>query len=191
MATTRKAAVGLLLLAACAVAPAQPAEAQRKPTRVVALDAEILGGSLSFARVGADGTYLGVTAGLGGSLLTRMLLSGSHFAHPGWPSYETPDGSTDQTLVELLHLGLFKRWAPSSGQSYDVGVRGSLFLHGNSFDDDPAFPLFVGAYGSALWGWRRFKVGPRLLVGLFAEAQGARELGILLVPLTGRVEFGW
>lgn len=166
-------------------------EAQRRPPSVFAVDAEILGGSLSFARLRGDGSYQGLAVGVGGSFTTRMLLSGRHFSHQDGPSYQTRDGSTDQDLLEVLHVGLFRRWVPSAGRSFDVGVRGSLFLHGNSFDDDPGFPLFGGVYANALFGWRRVKFGPRVLMGVFTEGGGTTEFGILLVPFTGRVEFGW
>mgnify|MGYP006286640283 CR=1 FL=1 len=162
-----------------------------RPERVLALDVERLGGAVSFARLGADGVYRGVTAGVGGSFLTRMLLSGRHFSHPGWPSYETPDGSTEQFLTEILHLGVFRRSALSERATWELGLRGSFFVHGNSFDDDVAVGYFLGGWAAGLVGWRRFKVGPRVLVGLFGEPGGAREPGVLLVPLTGRVELGW
>jgi hypothetical protein len=166
-------------------------EERPPPSRVLALDAEILAGAVSFARLGDDGVYRGLTVGIGPGLLTRMLLSGRHFSHPGWPSYETSDGSTEQTLAEIAHLGLFQRRTPSERAVWELGVRASLFIHHNSFDDDVAAGYFVGGWAAALVGWRRVKVGPRVLVGLFTEPGGAREPGILLVPLTGRVEWGW
>lgn len=185
----RRLRAGVVVLALLASA-APAAEAQRYPSRVFAVDAEILGGSLSFARHRGGGSYQGMAVGLGGSFLTRMLLSGRHFSHPGWPSYETADGSTDQQLFELLHVALFRRWT-SPRRSVDVGVRGSVLLHSNSFDDDPGIPLFAGVYANALFGWRRVKLGPRVLVGVFTEGSGITELGILLVPFTARIEFGW
>lgn len=184
MAARLGLAVALLALAAPA------AEAQRRPSRVFAVDGEVLGGSLSFARHRGDGVYQGIAVGLGGSFLTRMLLSGRHFSHSGGPSYEARDGSTDQQILELLHVALFRRWTRER-RSLDVGVRGSVMLHSNSFDDDPGFPLFGGVYASALFGWRRVKLGPRVLVGIFTEGSGTTEPGILLVPFTGRIEFGW
>jgi hypothetical protein len=70
-------------------------------------------------------------------------------------------------------------------------VRASVFFHYDTSDDDPAFPLFVGGYGNLMVGNRWVKVGPRLLVGIFSEGQRTRELGIYLVPLAGRITFGW
>jgi hypothetical protein len=183
--------VAILLVGPLLAGPGTRLAAQRKPSRVFAVDPEILGGSLSIASLRDDGTYQGLAFGVGGSLLTRMLLAGRHFSHPDGPSYEARDGSTDQQLVELLHVALFRRWVPTPGRSFDVGVRGSLFLHSNSFDDDPALPLFGGAYANALFGWEHVQLGPRVLVGVFTEGGGTTEFGILLVPFTGRIRFGW
>lgn len=165
--------------------------AQRTPANQFALDAEVVGGSLSYAWGGRDGTYWGVAAGLGGSLLNRMLVAGAHFAHEDGPSYEPRDGYGDKDLYELIHLGFFRRWTPPGRWSWDVGVRGSAMVHFDTSDDDPGFPLFVGGYGNVMWGNRSVKVGPRLLVGVFSEAGSATEFGVYLAPLTGRVAVGW
>jgi hypothetical protein len=66
-----------------------------------------------------------------------------------------------------------------------------VFIHFDSSDDDPALPLFLGAYANLMWGNRWLKVGPRLLVGVFSEGSRSRELGVYLVPLAGRVSYGW
>ena len=129
--------------------------------------------------------------GLGGAFLNRMLLSGRHFADEDGPSYETRDGAVDTELIEILHAGVFQRWASPDRISADVGARASVFVHFDSSDDDPGIPLFVGLYANAMVGGRRLKVGPRLLVGMFSEGSSARELGVYLVPLSGRLSFGW
>ena len=72
-----------------------------------------------------------------------------------------------------------------------MGVRGSVFIHFDSSDDDPGIPSFLGAYAAYLYGNRRIKVGPELLVGWFSEGSNANELGVLFAPLTGRISFGW
>jgi hypothetical protein len=120
-----------------------------------------------------------------------MLLSGRHFSHEDGPSYESRDGYEDKELTELVHLALFRRGVASERWSWDVGARASVLFHYDTSDDDPAFPTFLGGYANLLVGGRRVRVGPRLLVGVFAEAGGAREFGVYLVPLAGRISFGW
>lgn len=195
-----------ILIATVAVAVfgsvARPADAsaQRIPANEFAVDAEVLGGTLSYAWGGADGTYWGVGAGIGGSLLSTMVLAGRHFSEEGWIAYEQRDGATEKLLIELLHVEAFRRWSPSLRQEYDVGVRASAFIHGDSSDDDFGGGLFVGGYTTAHWGWDHVKVGPRVLVGYFTEGSGTdrdgirrhtREFGVFLSPLTGRISFGW
>lgn len=164
---------------------------RRQPTSVLALDLDVVGGGLSYARARGQGGYVGLGAGVGGAFWNRMLLAGRHFSDEGGPSYQARDGATDKDLIEILHAEVFRRWVTDGRWSFDAGVRGSVMIHFDSSDDDPGVPLFVGAYGSALWGGRRFRVGPRLLVGLFTEGALAREFGVYLVPVSGRVTFGW
>ncbi|HSG49772.1 MAG TPA: hypothetical protein VLA43_18255 [Longimicrobiales bacterium] len=184
-------ALGLASLLALFVF-AGPAGAQRRqPDTVLALDVDVLGGSLSYARATGPGRYWGVAAGVGGAFLSRMLLSGRHFAHEDGPSYQPRDGAVDKALFEILHAGVFRRWAPSDRFNADAGARASVFVHFDSSDDDPGIPLFVGLYGGAMVGGRRLKVGPRLLVGMFSEGSTAREFGVYFVPLSGRLSFGW
>jgi len=171
---------------------ATPATAQRRqPDTVLSLDADIVGGALSYARARAPGRYWGIEAGLGGAFMNRMLLAGRHFAHEDGPSYESRDGAVDKDLIEILHAGVFRRWVPSARFSADVGARASVFVHFDSSDDDPGVPLFVGLYANAMVGSPRLKVGPRVLVGVFTEGSSAREFGVYLVPLSGRFSFGW
>lgn len=182
----------LTFLLLAALACAFPAAAQRRqPDTVVSLDADLFGGTLSYARALGPGRYWGLEAGLGGAFLNRMVLAGRHFADEDGPSYQTRDGAVDKELIEILHAGVFRRWVPSARVSTDVGARASVFVHFDSSDDDPGLPLFVGAYANVLVGWRRVKFGPRVLVGMFSEGLSARELGVYLVPLSGRVSFGW
>jgi len=120
-----------------------------------------------------------------------MLLAGRHFSHEDGPSYETRDGFVDKELIEILHAGAFLRRSPSERVSLDVGARASVFIHFDSSDDDPGVPLFLGGYANLRVGNRWVKLGPTLMVGLFSEGSHARELGVLLVPFSGRVSFGW
>lgn len=174
------------LMLACPVAGQR-----RQPDTVVALDVDVLGGAMSYARATGPGRYWGVQAGIGGAFLSRMLLSGRHFADEDGPSYQPRDGARDKELFEILHAGVFRRWAPADRFAADAGARASVFVHFDSSDDDPGIPFFLGFYGSAMVGGRRLKVGPRLLVGMFSEGSTAREFGVYFVPLSGRLSFGW
>ena len=182
----------ILLALAAALALAAPVRAQhRQPDTVLSVEADFLGGSVNYARSRGPGTYWGGEAGVGGGFVSRMLLAGRHFSHEDGPSYETRDGYEDKELVEILHVAAFRRSVASERWSWDVGARASAFFHYDTSDDDPAFPLFVGGYANLMVGNRWVKVGPRLLVGMFSEGRGTRELGIYLVPLAGRISFGW
>jgi len=172
--------------------PVRSAAAQeRRPDTVLSLDVDVLGGAVSYARARGPGRYWGLQVGIGGGFVNRMLLAGRHFADDEGPSYEARDGFVDKELIELLHAGVFRRWTPSERVSADVGARASVFVHGDSSDDHQGIPVFVGLYANIMAGTRRFKVGPRILVGVFSEGSLAREFGVYLVPVSGRLTFGW
>lgn len=182
----------VFLALAAVLALAAPARAQqRQPDTVLSLEVDWLGGSVSYARARSPGAYWGGEVGVGGGFVSRMLLAGRHFSHEDGPSYETRDGYEDKELVEILHLAMFRRSVESERLSWDVGARASAFFHYDTSDDDPAFPLFVGGYANLMVGGRWVKLGPRILVGVFSEGGATRELGIYLVPLAGRISFGW
>jgi hypothetical protein len=181
-----------LLTLAATVAFADPAAAQRRqPDTVFSVDVDFLGASLNYARARGPGGYWGLDAGVGGGFWSRMLLAGRHFADEDGPSYEARDGFVDKELIEILHLGAFRRWSRSPRVTWDVGARASVLVHFDSSDDDPGLPLFLGGYTNLMVGNRWAKIGPRVLVGLFSEGSLGREFGVYLVPLTGRVSFGW
>jgi hypothetical protein len=181
----------LLVLAAAFLVVAPAAAQQRQPDTVFSLEMDWFGGSVNYARARGPGAYRGGEAGVGGGFVSRMLLAGRHFSHQDGPSYETRDGYEDKELIEVLHLAAFRRRVVSERLSWDVGARASAFLHYDTSDDDPGFPLFVGGYANLMVGNRWAKAGPRLLVGMFSEGRGTRELGVYLVPLAGRISFGW
>jgi hypothetical protein len=180
---------GLLVAAALSGALAPPAAGQlRQPDSVFTLDVEVMGATVGYARSLGPGRYWGLEAGLGGSFLSRMLVAGDRFSHR---TEGTGAGREDTRLMELGHVGAFHRWRLSERVTADAGVRASLFYNSGPFDDDPAFPTFAGAYATLMMGGRRLQVGPRIQAGLFAEGSGRQELGVYLVPLAGRVSFGW
>ena len=185
------ACAALVGLVAAAVCPAPVAAQRRQPDTVFSVEADWIGGAVSYARTRGPGRYWGLEAGVGGGFVNRMLLAGRHFSDEDGPSYEPRDGAVDKELIELLHVGMFRRWSPTERVSWDVGARASVFIHTDSSDDDPAIPLFLGTYANLMVGNRWLKAGPRLLIGMFSEGSQARELGVYLVPLAGRVSFGW
>lgn len=190
--TAGRARRGLGVVATVAAAVAaltQPADAQqRRPDTVFTLDVEVLGAAVGYARSSGGGRYWGLQAGLGGSFLGRMLVAGDRFSH-------RTEGSgaarVDTRLMELAHVGAFRRWSPSPRVTLDAGVRGAVFYNTGPFDDDPAFPVFGGVHGSLMVGGRGVQVGTRIQAGVFADGSGRRELGVYLVPLVGRISVGW
>lgn len=185
------ARAALVGLAAAAVWAAPAAAQRREPDTVFSVEADWIGGAVSYARTRGPGRYWGLEAGVGGGFVNRMLVSGRHFSEEDGPSYQPRDGAVGKELIEILHVATFRRWSPTERLSWDMGARASVFIHTDSSDDDPALPLFLGAYANVLWGNRWLKVGPRLLAGVFSEGSRSREFGVYLVPLAGRVSFGW
>lgn len=172
---------------AAAVPPGAGAQ-QRQPDTVLTLDLEVTGATVGHARALGPGRYWGMEAGLGGSFLSRMLVAGDRFSHR---SEGTGANRVDTRLMELVHLGAFHRWRTSDRVTWDAGVRASLFYNSGPFDDDPAFPTFAGTYATLMVGGQRVQAGPRVQAGLFNDGSGKRELGVYLVPLAGRISFGW
>ena len=163
----------LSLLLAAAPAGAQPSP---PPRRQVTLDASFLGGAVGYA-VPRGRAHVGVQVGLSGDFLARMLAGGEHF---------TGDGDE---VIELAHLAAFVRRSHGARFTVDWGVRVSPFIHGNDLDDDPGFGIFGGLYAQPMVGTSRFRVGPRVMAGIFSEGSATTELGVQLAPLTGRVIF--
>lgn len=181
---------GLALL--MALAAPRPGDAQlRQPDTVLSVEADWVGAAVNYGRARGPARYWGAELGVGGGFWNRMLVAGSHFSHEDGPSYQPRDGYVDKELVEILHVSAFLRRAPSERVNWDVGARASAFIHFDSSDDDPGIPLFLGAFANLRVGNRWVKVGPTLLMGLFSEGSLAREFGVFLVPLSGRVSFGW
>jgi hypothetical protein len=139
-------------------------------------------------RIGAH-RYLGVEGGVDVGFFTYMIYAGRHFAeHDGW-SYEEKDGFENKELFEILHGNLFVRHEYADWWQIDTGLRSSLFLHFDSSDDDAGSGVFAGAYMTAMFGWKHFKLGPRVQAGVFYEHEG--EFGVFLQPLIGRIAYSW
>ena len=190
IAYAARAAALTLFLGVCA-ALALPGEGRaqnRQPDALFALELEWMGASVGYARPLGPRRYWGVEAGLGGSFWGRMLLAGDRFSHR---REGAGGGAGDTRLTELVHMAVLRRWVPSPWVTWDVGLRASLLYNSGPFDDDPAFPSFIGAHSALLAGGRRVQVGPRLMAGLFADGSGAREMGLYLAPFVARITVGW
>ena len=155
----------------------------------LSIDVTAIGGSASFAHGERTGLLFGACAGVGGDFLNFMAIAGRHFAQG--LAYEPKDGYTNKRLFDLAHMGLFLRRQPSERWQYDVGLRGSVFLHGDSSDDDPGAGYFLGGYGALYFGGSHIKVGPRVLVGRFRCGRSDPEFGITISPITARFLVAW
>ncbi len=157
------------------------------PNHRFALDVGLLSASVSYAGRLQGDWFMGAGGGVGGEFISRMIVGGRHFGQSPGIVYETPDGYGGDLLFEMVHLNLFARYEPAGRWQFDTGVRGSVFLHFDESDDDPGGGAFLGTYAAAYWGWKNFKVGPRVLVGVFTEDADTREFGINVAPLTFRI----
>ena len=180
----------LLLLAGPPLLLPRAAAAQA-PGPAFSIDLQPVGAALSFA-VPRGSRLVGVELGLGGNVLDHMIVGGRHFAEDVGVAYEARDVQGGKLLFEMASASLFVRTRPAERWTLDAGIRASGFLHLDASDDDPGGGLFVGGYAQPMWGSRRFKVGPRLLVGAFMEQDGldSAELGVHLAALVGRITFG-
>jgi hypothetical protein len=155
------------------------------------LDVQGIGVAVGYARTLPAGLALGGELGVGGNFLEFMLVGGRHFAEDNGIAYEDRDAGSDPLLFELFSLAAFVRPANTGRWDIDAGIRTSGFLHFDSSDDDPGGGVFAGLYGTALYGWRNVKFGPRVLVGAFTESRDRPELGLHLAFVVGRITFGW
>lgn len=177
----------LCALGALIVAATSAAAQRRVPDHRFTVDLGVVGATLGYAsRVGGD-WFAGAEIGGGGDFLNAMVVGGRHFSQDGWISYDGADYTGEENLFELGHLAFFARREAGDRFQADVGVRGSVFLHFDPSDDDPGGGLFAGPYASLYWGWRHFKVGPRIAAGLFYEDADTREFGVNVAPLTVRI----
>jgi hypothetical protein len=179
-----------LLIAHASCLGAQALAAQR-PDRQLTVDASALGAAVTFAvrAAGERGTFVGFGAGVGGDFVNATLLGGRHFSEDGFTAYEDRDASGGEQLFEIVHVKAFARCCNFSPWQIEYGLRASGFLHSDDSDDDPGGALFVGAEVYPTWGTKRFRVGPRLLVGRMSERRP--EVVINASLLTGRVVFMW
>ena len=153
------------------------------------LDVNFAGLGVTYARPIRAFRVLGAGVGLGGDALNSMLLSGSHFSQENRLAYEDRDPYGGEQLLSVAHLDVFTRTDLGLGRYWELGLRGSMFLHWDDSDDDPGFGTFLGLYAAPMLGSDRFHFGPRVLAGFFSEERV--EFGILFELLTGRVLWSW
>lgn len=171
-----------------AQADATPLSSPLAPAGELHVDLAFAGLSVGVARRVSDRTAVGASLGIGGNWLNYMALGGRHFAESGGLSYEDKDGYTSKSLLEGIRGSLFVRRHFSGGQELDLGLKASLFLHGDSSDDDFGGGSFVGANVTYTWlQWRKLRLGSELDIGRYSE--GKPELGVNVAPLMVRVAF--
>jgi hypothetical protein len=171
----------------------------------IAFDLTPVGLALTAAATTSPKSAVGLSVGIGGNWWNYMVLAGSHFSQERGFSYEKKDGATGKGLFEVLHGSVYMRRYISDRSHLDVGLKGSLFAHFDSSDDEPGGGRFLGAHvnymwwGTQLWGkkpavrqasgrpsggWVHF--GSQLDVGSYAE--GSRgEFGINVAPIVVRI----
>lgn len=155
------------------------ADAQRNQATV---DASILRGTWGYARQVENRIYAGFEIGFGFPQIDQTLRP-------------KPDSTGSPDFEEYLHLGVFVRFAASEHFEVDVGARASiadLWPCGAS-DCWPAG--FLGVYAQPMVGWRRIKLGPRLVAGRIGETEQSHKTDdtflVAVNPLTARLSFPW
>jgi hypothetical protein len=129
--------------------------------------------TVTYAWQHAPGRYWGVFAGAGWD----------EFGYTLTPDKDSP---TYHELEQILFVGALRRWR-SAKWDVDVAVRAGL---GDLRETGDLPSPFVALTGSALWGGRRFKIGPRLIVASVSDT-GNSDVAVHLDVITGRIIFGW
>ncbi len=151
----------------------RPLEAQEPaPRNQLTLDASLFAGGLSYARVTSSNKIVGVGAGFGLEFNIRLVLG--------------ENGGKKST--EIAHVEMFTRLQPPGRWQYDLGVKAAADIHSAQVASEADIGGFLGAYIAPMWGWRHFRVGPRLQAGAYWSASGP-TLGIFITPLTARLLF--
>ena len=156
---------------------AAPTAAQNSvPAREITVDAAPFYGAFSIAWKTGAAWSAGIGLGAGLDELGKTL---------------EPDDEQDfHTLEQWIYTEFFTRFKPSQRVDLDLGLRtgfGDVRICGAS-DCWPG--PYVGAYTSLLAGWRRVKLGPRLMVARVFEHPYSDTV-VHLEVLTARISFGW
>ena len=139
------------------------------------LEASILAGGLSYARMTSSDKLVGVGAGLGTEFDIR-LVRGEKWG---------------KTSTELVHVETFARLETPGRWQYDFGLKAAADIHSQAVHgqsgSEQDFGGFLGGYIAPMWAWRQFRVGPRLQAGIFWSPHPS--FGISVTPLTARLLF--
>lgn len=145
------------------------------PRSQLTLDASILAGGLSYARMTSSDKLVGAGAGLGTEFSIR-LVSGEAWG---------------KTSVELAHVEMFARTNTRGRWQYDLGIKAAADIHSQAVHgqsgSEQDFGGFLGGYVAPMWRWRQFAVGPRLQAGVYWAPYPSFGIGV--TPLTARILF--
>lgn len=139
------------------------------------LDASILAAGLSYGRRTSSDKLMGAGAGLGTEFSIR-LVRGEKWG---------------KTSAELAHVEMFERLETPGRWRYDLGVKAAYDIHSQAVHgqsgSEQDFGGFLGGYIAPMWGWRQFRVGPRLQAGVYWSPHPSFGIGV--TPLTARLLF--
>src|SRR4051812_35671630 len=142
------------------------------PRNELSLDASVFAGGLSYAHLTSSGKLLGAGAGLGYEFNIRMVAG--------------EKGRKKST--EVAHVEIFTRLRPPGRWQYDLGVRAAADIHSAQVASEPELGGFLGGYVAPMWGWRHFRIGPRVEAGAYWLSP-VPTFGIFVTPLTARLLF--
>jgi len=163
-------ALGFLLVVSaswCALSAQEPA-----PRNQFTVDASALAGGLSYARMTSSVRLVGVGAGLGYEFNIRLVVG------------ET--GGKKST--EIAHVEMFTRPTTRGRWQYDFGVKAAADIHSAQVASEAEIGGFLGLYVAPMWGWRHFRVGPRIQAGAYWSSP-VPTFGIFVTPVTARLLF--
>jgi len=153
--------------------------AAQEPARrnQLTIDASILAGGLSYARMTSPDRLVGAGAGVGTEFYVRMVRGEK------W----------GQSSAELVHVETFARLETPGRWHYDLGLKVAADIHSQAVHGGSAseqeFGGFLGGYIAPMWGWRRFRVGPRVQAGVYWSPHPSFGIGV--EPLTARFLFNF
>jgi len=153
----------------------QLAAQARAPRNQLTLDASVLAGGFSYARMTSSDKLLGAGAGLGTEFDIR-LVRGEKWG---------------KTSAELAHVEMFTRLETPGRWQYDVGLKAAADIHSQAVHgqsgSEQDFGGFLGGYIAPLWSWRQLRVGPRVQAGVYWSPHPSFGIGV--APLTVRLLF--
>lgn len=107
----------------------------------------------------------------------------------GFPQLDRTLVPSDESFLDIAHVGAFLRVNPSSSVTLDGRFQlGLAELEGCS----GCLPgVFTGVSGGAFFGGDRFKVGPRLTAGAMKESGDPAEFVLNLTPVAALFTYSW